>query len=44
MPYQVLYMGADRPTQHAFPAAFSPYWLRFVASEDAIVTAQLVYD
>lgn len=44
VPYQVFDVEADRPTQHAFPAAFSPYWLRFVASEDAIVTAQLVYD
>jgi hypothetical protein len=44
VPYQVFNVQGDRPTQHTFPAAFSPYWLRFVASEDAVVSAQLVYD
>jgi hypothetical protein len=44
VPYQVFDVQADRPTQHTFPAAFSAYWLRFVANTDAVVSAQLVYD
>jgi hypothetical protein len=44
VPYQIFDVQADRPTQHTFPAAFSPYWLRFVANTDAVVSAQLVYD
>lgn len=44
VPYEVFELGADRPAEHAFPDAFSPYWLRFVGSQDAVVTAQLVYE
>ena len=44
VPYQIFDVQTDSPTQHTFPAAFSAYWLHFVANTDAVVSAQLVYD
>jgi len=37
-------LTAKTPLQHSFPAAFSAYWVRFVAASDCGASAQLRYE
>jgi len=43
VPYREFEVPADKPLVHEFPASFTAYWLRVVASRDCIATAQLTY-
>ena len=39
-----LEVSANKPLVHAFPDAFSAYWIRFTADKDCKATAQLTYE
>ncbi|MCB1209016.1 MAG: hypothetical protein KDK97_06800 [Verrucomicrobiales bacterium] len=42
--YRTFKVTPDKPIEHDFPAAFTAYWLRTVATNDCKATAQLKYD
>ena len=41
--YKIFTLSASEPVRHQFPEAFGAYWIRFRSDEEAIVSAQLVY-
>ena len=43
-PYRVLEVPAGQELVHAFEPALNAYWVRFVADEDAVLSAQLTYE
>ena len=42
-PYETFVVEAGKPVTHAFPEDCSAHWIRFVAEQDCIATAWLVY-
>ena len=41
--YESFTVGAHRYVHHEFPAGFSGHWVRLVASESCMATAQIHY-
>ncbi|MEY4133618.1 MAG: hypothetical protein RL592_1676, partial [Verrucomicrobiota bacterium] len=42
--YRILEVPAGKDIVHAFEPALNAYWVRFVADEDAVLSAQLTYE
>jgi len=42
--YNEITVAADKPEEHAFPDAFSAYWVRVTADKDTTATATFIYE
>jgi hypothetical protein len=42
--YRTIEVPSDTRTAYKFPDGMNAYWIRFVTSADAVITAELQYD